>query len=384
MKSTMPSARLQPSALPQSLPARLGVAVLETRNERDFRLLGTAPVWLRGLWPEVSASRVLDPASAFPYLEYFMEDARAVWAGEEGGMLRSEPWMETDREGREWTLQATAMRLEGRRLLLLSFPMTDFETVRLILQEARNQSLQHHRLLKEIDKREVLLHCIIHDLSTPLAGIKGSLILLRDDEQVRPEGEGLLRIGLNQVEKMQRLIREILTTFSAEVQPLLPTLVPSDEAPDLAHALREVAASMRPVAVLKDVRLRVDADPAAPWRVAAEPTRLERVLFNLVENALRHTRPGTEIRLRLEDEGRFIRASVEDEGEGVPEEMAPSLFEKFTQGGAQTGKAGLGLYFCRLTVEDWGGTIGYEPRPEGGARFWFRLPVPHAEGNGGS
>ncbi|WP_457651903.1 sensor histidine kinase [Rhodocaloribacter sp.] len=382
MKRTMPSTRLQPPAIPQSLPAHLDVAVLEAGGGA-FRLLGKAPRWLGTLWPESAAAEALHPESAFPYLDYFMEDARAVWAGEEGGLLRSDPWMELDREGREWTLQATAMRLEGRRLLLISFPMTDFETVRGLLQEARNQGLQHHRLLKEIDKREVLLHCIIHDLSTPLAGIKGSLTLLRDDGQVRPEGEGLLRIGLNQVEKMQRLIREILATFSAEVQPLLPTLVSRDAAPDLAHALREVAASMRPVATLKDVRLRVDADPNAAWRVAAEPTRLERVLFNLVENALRHTRPGAEIRLCLEDEGGFIRASVEDEGEGVPEALVPSLFEKFAQGGPQAGKMGLGLYFCRLTVEDWGGTIGYEPRPEGGARFWFRLPRPPAEASGG-
>ncbi len=383
MKRTMPSTRLQPPAIPQSLPAHLDVAVLEAGGDA-FRLLGKAPRWLGTLWPESAAAEALHPESAFPYLDYFMEDARAVWAGEEGAMLRSDPWMELDREGHEWTLQATAMRLEGRRLLLISFPMTDFETVRRLLQEARNQGLQHHRLLKEIDKREVLLHCIIHDLSTPLAGIKGSLTLLRDDGQVRPEGEGLLRIGLNQVEKMQRLIREILATFSAEVQPLLPTLVSRDDAPDLARALREVAASMRPVATLKDVRLRVAADPKGTWKVAAETARLERVLFNLVENALRHTRPGTELLLRLEDEGGFIRASVEDEGEGVPEELVPSLFEKFAKGGPQAGKMGLGLYFCRLTVEDWGGMIGYEPRPEGGACFWFRLPRPPAEAGDGS
>jgi len=51
-----------------------------------------------------------------------------------------------------------------------------------------------------------------------------------------------------------------------------------------------------------------------------------------------------------------------------------TMFEKFSQARANTGKVGLGLYFCRITIESWGGTIGYTPRATGGAQFWFRLP----------
>ena len=72
-------------------------------------------------------------------------------------------------------------------------------------------------------------------------------------------------------------------------------------------------------------------------------------------------------------EDEWVRFTVEDEGPGVPEGLRDRLFQKFSQGGAKSGSAGLGLYFCRITVERWGGQIGYEPRESGGSRFWFRL-----------
>ena len=68
-----------------------------------------------------------------------------------------------------------------------------------------------------------------------------------------------------------------------------------------------------------------------------------------------------------------MRVSIQDEGPGVPPEVVPQLFQKFVRRGKSEGKAGLGLYFCRMTVEQWGGKIGCEPRDGGGTSFWFRL-----------
>ncbi len=79
----------------------------------------------------------------------------------------------------------------------------------------------------------------------------------------------------------------------------------------------------------------------------------------------------------LADEGRYLRAFVEDRGPGLPHgEAASQLFRLFAKGKERGGKAGIGLYFCRITVERWGGTVGCGPRHGGGARFWFRLPRP--------
>jgi CheY-like chemotaxis protein/HPt (histidine-containing phosphotransfer) domain-containing protein len=77
----------------------------------------------------------------------------------------------------------------------------------------------------------------------------------------------------------------------------------------------------------------------------------------------------------LQDRDGFVLACVDDEGPGLPTDQRPDqLFALFAKGGSHSGKAGLGLYFCKITVERWGGAIGAETRATGGSRFWFRLP----------
>ena len=104
--------------------------------------------------------------------------------------------------------------------------------------------------------------------------------------------------------------------------------------------------------------------------------RLDRVLSNLLGNALRFTPAGSTVRLGLRRDGATVTFTVDDQGPGVPEEMQARLFQKFSQGKTKAGSAGLGLYFCRITVERWGGSIGYTTREDGGARFWFSLRRP--------
>jgi len=67
--------------------------------------------------------------------------------------------------------------------------------------------------------------------------------------------------------------------------------------------------------------------------------------------------------------------SVEDQGPGVDASQREHQFERFAKGGSNTGKVGLGLFFCRITAERWGGEIGQNNLDQGGSRFWFRLPA---------
>lgn len=366
------------SALPDSLLPSLDVAALERADDGSFTLLGAAPAWLRRLWPAANANRErLRPEAAFLFLEHFFGEAVPLWNRDEEASTVSEMWTEVDAEGREWLLEATALKLEGRSLLLLKFPTVAPENYREVLQQSRELSLEHYRLQKEIDQREVLLHCIVHDLSTPLASINGSLRMLLDDALVPEEGEPLVNIGLRQTAKMRRMMREMLEAFSRRTQPGQP---PATAIPDLAAAVHDLTTGLAPSATLKGVRFRVETDPphGAGWPVVGEATRLERVLFNLLENALRHAPAESDVVIRLTDEGTSVRFSVEDAGPGVPRDEAARLFRKFAQGSGKTGQVGLGLYFCRITIEGWGGAVGYNPSPLGGACFWFRLPKPTA------
>ncbi|MFQ5571070.1 MAG: sensor histidine kinase [Rhodothermales bacterium] len=367
-------------SIPHGLLPFLNVAVLERAVDGSYTLLGEAPAWLRHLWPEsFVARRNLHPERTFLFLDHFHTDALEIWNDEDGAYITSEMWTEVDASGQEWLLEAAAMQVEGRSLLLLKMPTITPESHREVLQKSRELNLEHYRLHKEIDRREVLIHCIVHDLSTPLAAINGSLRLLLEDDVVLKDGEQLVHIGLRQIDKLHQMVGGMLAVFSKSAPP--DRRAPSGPPPDLAATARELITGLGPIAALKDVRIRLDTDVAedSPCPVIGEAARLERVLFNLLENALRHAPTGSDVILRLHDEGASIRLSVEDAGEGVPDHNIPRLFAIFAQGSGTTGQAGLGLYFCRITIEGWGGSIGYRPRPRGGACFWFRLPKPNVK-----
>jgi signal transduction histidine kinase len=195
-------------------------------------------------------------------------------------------------------------------------------------------------------------------------------------ENFSPKGRERLEIGKKQSIKQEMLIQEILKAFSAEVKSLEDFTVDSAQAPDGVRCAREVVEALLATFSLNKriLQLEPNIDMAQDWKVVGENSRLERVLFNLVENAFRHSPLGSTVTVDVNQDGKFILFTVDDEGPGVPEDISKNLFQKFAQGREKSGKAGLGLYFCRITVERWGGSIGYSTRPKGGSCFWFRLP----------
>jgi CheY-like chemotaxis protein/HPt (histidine-containing phosphotransfer) domain-containing protein len=243
-----------------------------------------------------------------------------------------------------------------------------------MMQSARDRQLEFERLVKQTQNNEILVHCIVHDLNGPLTGMMGCLDLL-DLQDLTPKARDLVRLGVRQALSQKAMIRGILDAFSAEVESLHHVERDPSLAPDLYRLTRATVENYTPVAKTRDVALELSTTPpgASAWKVAGESGRLERVLANLVENALRHSPSGSTVGIRLKRAGGRVLCEVHDQGPGVPADIADTLFEKFTKTADGGGKAGLGLYFCRITVERWGGTIGHRPRESGGTCFWFRL-----------
>lgn len=267
---------------------------------------------------------------------------------------------------------------EGDWIVLLDASEREKEQ-RILQQKGNELAVNYYRLSREIQKKEVLLHCIVHDLAGPLMGIRGGFELLSMTESLSEEGRELIEIGLRQSKRQEKLIGEILQAFASEIEQFEAFSVDRASAPDALSVAREVAALLGPAYELNQVSLRLDPalDTAGDWKVVGERSRLERIFSNLVENALRHSPPHSTVTIGLQDEGEHVMATIDDEGPGVPAEVAGTLFQKFAQGSdGRKGKIGLGLYFCRMTVENWGGTIGQENRAEGGSRFWFKLHRP--------
>ena len=113
----------------------------------------------------------------------------------------------------------------------------------------------------------------------------------------------------------------------------------------------------------------------AGYDVEARPQALQRCLANLLENATRHTPPGTRVRVRaaLSADGHDVTVAVADDGPGVSPALGPSVFAAFRS--ATTATTGVGLAICKAIVEAHGGTISLRDSPDGGAEFCFTLPV---------
>lgn len=359
-----------------------GYAAFEYLGEGNARPMSRPPTFLGELLRERSsesdsaAANSVRLGDAMPFLENFLIDAESFWSSQTQGRIESGMWTEKTAGGREISLDAAALWLDAKRILLVRNPQSKYAADARVLQTARDSLLEHERLLREIQKKEILLHCIVHDLSQPLTAMRGCFSVLK----MQPLGDKLktlVEIGNRQSHTQEMMIRGILEAFSGELAAQESFDQSTKDAPDVATVAEAIAKDYSPAFAEHGAAIQLNPrmDRARKWEVVGDETRLRRIFTNLVENALRYSPKGTTVTLGAEDEGEFIRAFVDDEGPGLPEADAPTrMFTLFGKGKTGGGKAGLGLYFCKITVERWGGTIGCEPRREKGTRFWFRLP----------
>jgi signal transduction histidine kinase len=216
-----------------------------------------------------------------------------------------------------------------------------------------------------LDRQREFVADASHELRTPLTSVLANLDLLADE--LRGEQAETAQAALRATRRMRRLVGDLLLLARADAeraQPYRPT--------DMAEVLIEVAAELGPVA--EEHELSIDARSAV---VPGVKDDLHRLLLNLLENAVRHTPPGTHIHAstRLADGAAEI--VVEDDGPGIPEELERRVFDRFTRGAGDGGRgSGLGLSIVRAVAESHGGTVALEP-PTGttGTRFLIRIPA---------
>jgi signal transduction histidine kinase/CheY-like chemotaxis protein len=354
-----------------------GYSLFEALGNGEFRPIGDWPEWCTKAWgaePTAGATIRLGDKSAF--LENFLFDAEDFWKANSSGSINSGNWIEQGDSGEAIPLEASAVSLAGQRILIVRNLGPAYTEQQEMYQTARDSLLSHEKLLREILKKEILLHCIVHDLSQPLSAMAGTFHLL-SLEPLTPQLKKYVKSGEREAQRQEMMIRGILEAFSSDLAAQHAVSSEPQDAPDLVQSAKQSIQSFEPA--FRDHGIKLQLDPsvktAANWGVTGESSRLERIFGNLLENALRYSPKGSTVRINVEDQGDFVRASVNDEGPGLPTDKPQSqLFALFARGKAHAGKAGLGLYFCKISVERWGGSIGAETRPEGGSRFWFRLP----------
>lgn len=355
--------------------ARHEVLILVRDADGLFRPEGLMPDWFASFGGDaITGGGRIEPGKIFAFLEHFLPEAEPLWAKESSEEISSGFWAEGLEDGSEIHLKAVACFLAGKALLIVRRIELEFDQMQRALQRGREISITHERLLSETNKKEILLYCIVHDLSGPLSGITGALDILRN-ENLGVEARRFLELGRLGVRQQANFINDLLDSFKAEMGSESGSAVDPSQAPDLLRCAREVINTLKPAYAVREVecRLVVAADLQARQRVVGEWNRLLRVMHNLLQNALRYSSARGVVTMTIARDAGEILVAVDDEGPGIPPDVVPQLFQKFVRGRGNQGKAGLGLFFCRITLEQWGGTIGCLPRKNGGTRFWFRL-----------
>ncbi|WP_122857270.1 KinB sensor domain-containing domain [Pseudomonas viridiflava] len=211
-----------------------------------------------------------------------------------------------------------------------------------------------------------------HELRTPVTGMHMAFGLLQERLHFAPESReaDLLNTVTEEMQRLMQLINDLLnfSRYQNGLQKL--KLAPCS----IEALLEEAKARFEEQAQEQGIVLMLDIHETLP-RLHADQAQLERVLDNLLDNALRHTPENGLIRLQAKRHGERAVISVEDNGEGIAYGQQARIFEPFVQVGRKKGGAGLGLALCKEIVQLHGGRMGVYSRPGQGTQFYMALPL---------
>lgn len=262
---------------------------------------------------------------------------------------------------------------EDERRLITSFAAQ----AALVITRAQTDEDRHRlQVAEESDRlKTALINAVSHDLRTPLASIKASAtaLLLADARWTREEGREFLQAIDHEADRLNRLVGNLLDLSRIEAGVLRPVL----DWYHMQEVIDTVVPHIRPL--LAGRLFSVDLQPDLP-PVSLDLLRVEELIINLVENAIKYSPPHSAIELTVRHGPDGVAIAVIDHGAGVPPESRKQIFGTFERGhghGDHAPGTGLGLAICRGIARAHGGSLSVEDTPGGGATFVFLLPASH-------
>ena len=240
---------------------------------------------------------------------------------------------------------------------------------------ARRITDQIQALTEKDSLRRELVAQVSHDLRTPLASLHGYLETLRMKEGSlqSPERIEYLDIALRHSERMRRLVEDLFELAKLDAKDIRPSIEPVS----LGELAQDVVQQYRLVAQRKGIHLTLEGAEELPF-VRADIGLIERVLENLIDNAIEHTPSSGGISVSTRVQGHSVTLQVSDTGSGIPPEDLSRIFDRFFQAGGGSGDgyhAGLGLAISKRILELHDSSIQVISRLGAGTTFYFSLPV---------
>lgn len=230
--------------------------------------------------------------------------------------------------------------------------------------------------LQKTDKlRRNLIANVSHDLRSPLASMQGYLetILIKDTNLSKEERNRYLETIRKNTEMLRTMVDELFELSKLDARQVEPEL----ESFSIAELAQDVLLKLKPRADEKGVALDINLRQSLP-QVVADIGLIERVLTNLIENAIHYTEESGRVSLRLKENSSTVRIAIEDDGCGISEEDLPHIFDRFYRGdksrSLSTGSTGLGLAIAKKILELHGREISVESEAGEGTTFVFSLP----------
>ncbi|MCF8568180.1 HAMP domain-containing histidine kinase [Alicyclobacillus tolerans] len=225
--------------------------------------------------------------------------------------------------------------------------------------------------------RRQFLADVAHELRTPLSYIRGySQVLAEGLDSTPGERTQYLKIILDESIRIERLIEDLFSLAQADEG----TLRISKTSEDLSQVIQGIIGHMRPSAEAKGVGLLFEGEWTKP--VLLDRQRIEQVLFNLIDNALRYSPNGGQVGIRIVPAGTDVKVEITDNGPGIPNSELPFVWERFYRveksRSRQFGGTGLGLAIVKQIVQLHGGCVALDSRPDQGTTVSFVLPAEEA------
>ena len=320
---------------------------------------------------DLSGRRIVDllGGSITARLGFADEDIRLLdYQLREGARISAEPTL-------EYSLHAPDRRFIRRQIVPVSDASGRVTSVVLIfLDVTEARELRH--------TQDEVFSMVVHDLRSPLSGIQASMRLMQDI--ARPD-DPLGKVVLQTTEISLRALRKLLNLVNSllDVARMENGVTSLEREPcEIVGIINTVMDELHPLAQEMDVRLVNRCQEQLP-ALDIDREKVERVLYNLIDNAIKFTpgRADVAISAALDGNGsspEFVRVSVVDRGPGIPTAYRVTLFDRFQQIEGRYARrrgSGLGLTYCKLAVEAHGGQIWIEDNPDGGSIFNFTLPM---------